>query len=184
MQKIYCEKVKGFKVKVDGCNTIEVYDSRLKPFYVKPTNGKDTFFNLPIGIYFTDCELIQLKEPVRYNVPKLARFEKNIKEPKKIGLFFGNNPNKCTIDIKTGNVLLDYKFRNETRPQIEFILNHERGHYKYFNESMCDLFSVCEMIKKGYNPSQMVFGINACLSDYSKKRKLILHNFVKKITQI
>lgn len=177
MQRVFVEKIKGFKV--IGGGRVEILCSRKLPFYIKEFKGK-LEFNLPIGIYYTNLPLIEIK-PIKYDLPKLPKLERNIKKPKKLNLIFCVNPNKCSIDLPSGTIFLDNSFKNATRPQLEFVIGHEKAHYNFATEKHCDTLSAYNMIKKGYNPSQLTYSCNSCLSDHSETRKENIFNFSKKI---
>jgi len=179
MFKIYVNKISGFEV----CEDIAIYSANLKPFYVKRSNGAKIQFNLPIGIYYSNIDLKPLKQKFEYKKPKLPPFE-NVLKPRKTTLVFCVNKNKCSIDLPTGIIMLDNSFRNATRPELEFVIEHEKAHYFYRgtknSETFCDIMAAYKMIEKGYNPSQLVFSCNSCLT-HSEKRKENIFNYSKQI---
>ena len=87
------------------------------------------------------------------------------------------------IDIKKilKNRDIDFSIKNKTRAEQTFVMFHELGHYYYKTESHCDLFASYHMLKQGFNPSQLYFSVNGCLSDNSIDRKNHVLNFAKKV---
>jgi hypothetical protein len=149
-----------------------------RPFYQFPN---ETEFNLPRGIYYTENKLKTLKKPLKYLCPKLPEREKNIKIPVKNFLFFTENPNKCSVMKKENGtfIYMDNRFKTYPRPMKVFILFHELGHYLYYSEDFCDIFSADLMLKKGYNPSQCYHSSHHNLENLERKKTLF--NFLQDV---
>lgn len=151
-------------------------------FYLfKNEQQKNITFNLPKGVYNTDCEIFKLKRPLVYIHPSLPSPEKDLPIAEKIDIRVGKNPNKATVDkrIPTLTKILIDESMLENPCECEFILFHELGHYFYRTEWKCDLFSAAEMLKRGFNPSQIIFSSICGLSNKQDERKDILFNFLK-----
>jgi hypothetical protein len=66
------------------------------------------------------------------------------------------NPNKATIFPDKDHIIIDENFSKiQYRPALSFVLGHEISHYRYSDESKCDLASANFMLGNGYNPSQI-----------------------------
>lgn len=161
---------------------IEVIDNRGLPFYYfNNPERKEIKFNLIKGAYYTESDLNALHRPLTYVPYDLPKKEKNNIVHDNINLIVEDNPNKASIDISKGLIIIDTKFFNEIEtPFANFLLFHELGHYYYKSEEKCDMFSASEMLKIGFNPSQCFYANSICLSDKQGKRKDILFNYLKK----
>ncbi len=150
---------------------VSIFDANKKPFYIRE-NVKGVF-NLPKGFYYTNNTLKRTK-PRNYNSKRLPKKERK----RSIGnfsiCFEDNNPNKCQINTFTNEIFIDRTFWNGlNRTQKTAVLLHEIGHYFYSTESFCDLFATKEMLKEGYNPSQIakafIETLDAKRNEYRKK---------------
>jgi len=157
---------------------LKIYDKDRKPFYFHNKEG-GRVFNLPKGVYYTFNKVKPLKRPKKYNLI-LPKKERNIKKPKKIKVYFGNNPNKASIVLKKGIILMDTSFKKYPRFVIEYVLQHELGHYYYKSETGADSYARVQMLKKGYNPSQIGMSSRITLSPSSKQRIKKCYNYLKK----
>ena len=175
---IRLNKKTGFKSKSP---IVTVWTDEGEPFYIIKRKGTEILFNLPKGNYIIECDFEILKSPVNYKLPKLPKYERNITFPNFIEIVFCTNPNKCSIDLERGLVMCDFSIKNKTRAEQTFVMFHELGHYYYKTESHCDLFASYHMLKQGFNPSQLYFSVNGCLSDNSIDRKNHVLNFAKKV---
>jgi hypothetical protein len=162
---------------------VAVYTKDYEPFYIKNRVGQDyIYFNLPKGEYIIESTVERLSKPVNYKLPPLPKYERVIKKPKKdIDIYFVTNPNKCSIDLVKGIIYCDLSIKAKSSAEQMFVLYHELGHYYYKTESYCDIYASRELIKLGFNPSQLYFSVNGCLSDRSSERKEAIYNFAKKI---
>lgn len=168
---------------ISSAPLVVIYDASGAPFYVKRRKGANTTFNLPKGRYMIaeGMDLRPLPKPLKYTAPKLPAPERVIARPRRIQIFFGTNPNKATIKLEQGLIFLDNSIKIKTRPELEYVINHELGHYLYATEKYCDAYAAAQMLDQGYNPSQLYYSINGCLSDASKDRKEHINNFSKKV---
>lgn len=145
---------------------LRIYDERKTLFYFHTLNPeqKTVHFNLPRGIYYTTNSVKQTTVR-KYKLPELPKRERNFKQPKKITVVYKENPNKASIFIEKHLIILDPSIKTLSRPQLVYILNHERGHYYYSTEHYCDLYAMREMLKKGFNPSQIAASLHGALSN-------------------
>lgn len=75
----------------------------------------------------------------------------------------------------------DRNFFERLTPEARlFVILHEHGHYLYSDELNCDLFAANEMLKMGFNPSQIVNASIVSLGDSSHFRKQGLINYIRK----
>lgn len=130
-----------------------IFDEEGKVFYnYTPTGGT---FNLPRGRYYTDCRLTKLKEPLNYKIPKLPKRDRLINE-NGISLNFQKNENTASIYLDSKKIVIDTSAAASfDRVQMTFVLLHEIGHLRYESEQKCDLYATREMLKAGFNPSQI-----------------------------
>ena len=171
--RIVCNKIEGFH----GTD-IEIYHEG-KPFYF--FEG-ETFFNLPKGTFDSVGNVDRLERRIVYNIPELHKPEKFVKM-KPLKIHIEDNPNKASIDIRTGNVFFDEELNSKLYvPNKVFVLGHELGHNFYKNECKCDLFSAKKMLENGFNPSQCFHSSSVCLGKRNEERKKELLNFLKRVT--
>lgn len=153
-------------------------------YYFKNPERKRITFNLPAGQWQTESELGRLKNPLRYVCPPLPHPNRKT-SVKPLYYSVEANPNKCSIDTKTGNVVIDNSLAKKDIPFLTFVLFHENAHFYYrgggMNENYCDVWAACQMLKRGYNPSQIYFAQEFCLSERSVGRKDYLYNFLKQV---
>lgn len=181
--KLNLSEKKGF-VCFDKVIRVNALDGRLL-YYFNNAKRKRVAFNLPKGVWLTDNNIKPLKRPLTYLAPKLPRADRH--HTKQVMNFeVGHNPNKCSIDTHTGNVIIDYSIIQKDIPFVVFILFHEAGHFLYKGgtvkgELLCDCYAAKQMLRRGYNPSQINFAQEFCLSEKSHERKDGLYNFLKKV---
>lgn len=146
-----------------------------EPFLFVATNKN---FTLPSGVFvaygnFTASEFSHLDG-------KTAPTPEKRKALKRHNVTMQINPHKLSINVGNGQIYIDKVFwagLNEV--QKYFTLGHELGHYKYFDEMKADRFAALLLLKKGFNPSQIIAAANTTLSDFSEARKTALYNFLK-----
>lgn len=179
--RLQLDNIKGF---VCSDEEIEIFSTepRTKPFYYKSNEaGEKVYFNLPKGKYETENNLLRAPKVI-YELPELPEPERNLKAPKTpLRVIVSENPNKCSVDKKKGLIIIDRTLLSDPLPYLHFILFHEIGHYEYKTEYKCDLFSAVEMIKQGYNPSQVLTAQQVSLSDRQIERKTIMIDFLQQI---
>lgn len=175
-----CKEIQGFQ---SYSPIIHILDDRgITFYYFKNKECKRVTFNLPKGFYTVkDCIISDLKRPLTYVIPQLPKDEKSIPVTHNFDVKIGTNKNKASIDTGSGFVLLDETFINGDLPKLLFIQFHELGHFKYFTEWKCDVFSASEMLKRGYNPTQCYYSSAFCLSQKQKERKDILLKFLERV---
>lgn len=154
-------------------------------YYFENPERKRVTFNIPTGEWQTDNDLTRLRRPLIYVCPKLPKPDKT-GDIKPLKYFVEDNPNKCSIDVKTGNVIIDKSIFEKDIPFLCFVLFHENGHFFYkggtfSGEACCDIFAAKKMMERGYNPSQIYFAQEFCLSEKSIERKDFLYNWLKKV---
>jgi hypothetical protein len=156
-RKLQVTTKSGFKVNAPSI-PIVIRDYRGILFYsTEHLTPKVTQFNLPIGEYLVDSgDFTPMLLPVAYKPIKLPKYERVMKQnPKKFKIQFEENPNKCSVFWGKQLIIFDNSFKDAPLYQIDFILGHEHGHRFYKTESKCDLYAANEMLKKGYNASQI-----------------------------
>lgn len=166
---------------------IKIYDHRGVLFYFKENKNGKIRFNLPKGLFQTNCDLYKLKEPVKYRFTNLPKGNNIKKLPKNFKIVYINNPHKCSVDNDKHIIYFDNSFKQFPLPVKDYIKFHELGHYFYSGENnkseiLCDLFAKNCMLKVGYNPSQIQWAQNGTLSDSdtSSERKKIVKEKIKK----
>jgi hypothetical protein len=122
-----------------------------------------------------------LSAPVSFDLVALPKPERNYPLPYDYAVEFDSNPNKCTIKWMEKRIIFDDELKSCSLPELMFILNHEFGHAYYTTEKFADLWARNEMIKKGYNPSQIGSAPVTSLSEIQyKRKKFIVNSFLKK----
>jgi hypothetical protein len=162
-----------------------IYDKNGSLFY---RATKNTRISLPVGVYtivgsYTNCGCP--KPNLRY----YKASAKVKKTPRKLKVSIGDNPNKCTVNLHTGNVLLDKQFLEFPQYVIDFIKNHETAHYIYNgsgqdSEIACDRFACNIMLMKGYNPSQINAGFERTLDPKKSALRIKKMNEYLKIIKV
>jgi hypothetical protein len=145
------DKKIGFKAASKVC----IYkDGRI--FYGMQKPGEDILFNLPPGNYSTEWKIEPLSRPVKVDFPTRRKRERfNLTPPKRVNVRYGDNPNKATIKLESGQILIDNSFKNAPELVKKFIMYHEIGHYFYKTEEYCDEYAQERLLDDGYNLSQV-----------------------------
>jgi hypothetical protein len=166
---------------------VKISDNNGMLFYFKENRNGKLVFNLPKGIYNTDNNLFKSKF-VKHKIYNLPSPNSIKKLPKKFKILYINNPHKCSVNNRTHTIYFDNSFRNVPKPIKMYILLHEVGHYFYSgqgqkSEIYCDLFSANEMLKIGFNPSQIKWAQSGTLSnsETSLERKDKVYNHLVKL---
>lgn len=126
-------------------------------------------------IPFIEYELPEL--PTReklYTVPKL----KDIKIIFVDGLSHNGKSIKGRIAIAENLIHLNSSLLNSPSAQLYAVLFHELGHYRYYTEYKCDIYSIRRMLEYGFNPSQMKSFLSVLKN--SNDRKNIIMQTAKK----
>ncbi len=155
-RRLFLDKKTGFEVN-DIFKPINIRDFRGVLFY--STEGMTpnvARFNLPAGEYWVDSGNFRaLPRPNQVTLSTLPFPERFYPSSDSFKIMFGNNPNKCTIYWNKKLILFDSSFKEKPLSYIDLILFHERGHSLYETEKYADLYATNEMLKKGYNESQI-----------------------------
>jgi hypothetical protein len=159
--------IKGFRCED---REVKIYDQHGKPFYffTLPEIQRHVKFNLPKGKYFTQNTLSEVN-PVKYDLPKLPARERYSKV-EVFPITISENPNKCSINFTKKIIIIDPELTKLPAFILYYILEHERGHFYYETEKYADLFAAYQMLKNGFNPSQIAQANNITLT-YSPDRK-------------
>ena len=182
MKKFTIDKKTGFVI---TALPVIIYDDKGKIFYdTNNVNKKVRAFNMPIGDYVLNTGKIKsLDRPVSYVLFDLP-IRQRIGRPKidNFTIEVGDNPNKCSILWGEKKIIFDKNFiKNLTRSEINYIIYHERGHELYSKEEYADFYAANEMLKSGFNPSQIGLAILDTLSPKQIERKtFIINKLIKK----
>ena len=145
------DKKIGFKAASKVC-----IDKDGRIFYGMQKPGEDILFNLPPGNYSTEWKIEPLSRPVKVDFPTRRKRERfNLTPPKRVNVRYGDNPNKATIKLESGQILIDNSFKNAPELVKKFIMYHEIGHYFYKTEEYCDEYAQERLLDDGYNLSQV-----------------------------
>ena len=134
----------------------------------------------------TENNIQKLDRPVEFKLPPLPKKNHNPKTLPDLKVFFGENPNKCSVFIEKGIILFDNSFKEYPPFVLQFILYHEIGHFYYRGEGLksennCDVFASHYMLKRGFNPSQIKIAQGITLNSGLRKKHLV--NNLEKIRQ-
>jgi hypothetical protein len=133
-------------------------------------NGKAQLFNLPVGRYSYNGNLIRLASPIKQKEIILPPPERHYQKSK-YKIVFKENINKCSIFYDEGLIIFDPSFKKLPLYVLYFVYFHEIGHHLYSTESKADLFAVKEMLESGFNMSQIGKAPLLSLSEKSFNRK-------------
>ena len=184
-------KITGF---LCADSEVKIFDTEGRPFYIypKPDSKPYCHFNLPAGEYITKNNLT-VTGVRKYKVPSWPKAEWNLTPPKTLIYVKTGNPNKASIILEKGLVILGTYFdvdgvRYNTdelpKPFIKQVLCHEVAHYLYGqngedSERKCDKAAQIWMLTNGYNPSQVGNAFKYCLN--AGERADIAHKFAKDV---
>lgn len=177
MQRLYLDKITGFRIK-ETSKPVIIRDDRGLLFYsTEHLVPRAVQFNLPTGEYFIDKgSITALEKPIEYKTIKLPPVERRFPDPFNFEILFGKNPNKCQISWRLKNIFFDESFKEKTIPEFMFVLMHEFAHQYYKTEKLVDCLAYNYMLKKGYNPSQIGEAQIDTLSSRQAQRKVFLVN--------
>ena len=171
-RRLFLKDKTGFEVN-DIFKPIVIRDFRGILFY--STEGMTpnvARFNLPAGEYYIDSGNFRaLGRPNQVTLSTLPFPERFYPSSENFKIAFGTNPHKCTIFWKEKLILFDNAFKEKPLSYIDLILFHERGHSLYKTEKYADLYATNEMLKKGYNESQIGTAHLESLSPAQYERK-------------
>lgn len=159
---------------------IRINDSDGTPFYSfdRQVGHTETYFNLPKGVYTTTNDLKEVA-PRNYKLPKFPPKERHYKISKDLRVIYAPNPHKASIIFDKALIVLDNSFKTLPRAQLVHAKLHELAHHYYKTEKYCDLWAAREMLKVGYNPSQIAFAVLGTLSnkpDSLDRKEFVLQN--------
>lgn len=181
MRALHVSKKTGFKV-TDPAAPVNIRDDRGILFYTTEPILPVYEFNLPEGDYFVDSgSFKEMSNPISFKLATLPKSERLFSiPPYGFKVLFEDNPNKCTIFWKEGCIVFDKSFAERPLPQLYFIYFHELGHSRYGygklytkdeSEAYCDLYASNQMLKMGFNPSQIIAAPRESLSCKQDFRK-------------
>lgn len=181
MKRLTLHKKTGF-LNLTPTRPVVIRDFRGIMFYDTTGLRNVKRFNLPEGVYFIDNgNIVPMKHPVKHRLNKVPLRERKLNAPFNFKVYFGNNPNKCTISWTDKTIFFDNKLKFKTLPELYFILFHEYSHSVYGTEKYADLMASNLMKIKGFNPSQIGSAPITSLSKKQKKRKQFITNKIIRV---
>lgn len=171
MKKITLTEKTGFATSLP----FRILDDRKIEFYSNDfvdsvSNGERLKFNLPKGVYYYEGYLEKLPKPVFFKEITLPAKERVLPK-KKYFIRYGKNPNKCTVNHLTGEIIFDIAFKDAPKYVLYDIYFHELGHRFYITESLADLYATKRLLDLGFNPSQIGRANILSLSARNMQRK-------------
>lgn len=134
---------------------VMVKDSRGDVFYVFQKPG-EIRFNLPPGQYTLEDPIKVADRPWKVIFKGRRKRERfDYKLPDVVNVSYGPNIHKASINLESGNILIDNSFKDADSFTQKFIKYHEIGHYFYKTEEFCDEYAQERMLEEGYNLSQL-----------------------------
>ena len=146
-----------------GIGKVAVFDKFGQLFYsYLPIDNKPFLFNLNLEKFEVKGEVYLSKKKMIYlvNLPNTR-----VKIPNNLNVVFTNGGEKASINITKGLLTIDVKYRSQPFFILAFLYGHEFAHLLYpspngirstENEFKCDKFAAMLMLKRGYNPSQIL----------------------------
>lgn len=164
---------------------VKILDNNFNTFY---TFNKPCWFNLPPGTYYIkEGKVLQAPKPYEHKKIKLpARNVFFRPDPLNFKIIFSANPNKITTYFDKKLIDMDYFFKACYKPFFIFGIEHERGHAHYHfkdpdkTEAACDLYAAKQMLKHGFNLSQILKAQRFLINQDKVNRNI---NFLKGIEQ-
>ena len=181
MRELILHKKTGFRIR-DMNKPVIIRDFRGKLFYETESRlPRVQVFNLPPGKYYVDAgSFYELPKPNDFELPRLPKRERHNKPfPSHFKFRFAPNPNKCTIFWGRKEIICDPSLKNASLPILYFILFHEFAHSKYGTEKYADLGAAYMMLKRGFNPTQIM---RAPILSLSKRQRLRKNYLKDKLT--
>lgn len=166
-------------------NNVLIRDVENNMFYQHPNERNCITFNLPVGVFYTDNELLEQPDFIPYEKFKSVDFKFN---PKEFSITVKQNPNKATINTFFKTIVVDPSILEfNYAPLLTFLLGHEMAHLivggntydknsvlLFDAEKACDDISRNYMLSHGFNPSQIKIASELLLR--SRDRKECIHN--------
>jgi hypothetical protein len=117
------------------------------------------------GTYSTNGKIIEIKEGIKK--PAIISLPKKTRNFDDSNFKIIHNPNlkgtPARIFFEKGICEVSTNFQKLPIQWQEFILLHEKGHFKYEEETSADTFALNEFLQKGYNASQAFFALRDVL---------------------
>ena len=157
-----------------------------EPFYYFERPGAIAF-TLPAGRYEAHTPVHYVEPMPRLDVGRMPRPRLRIP---RIRIVWCDNPSTCSIDLRRGLIMADRSLK-ELPPFVRrYVFLHEIGHYWNFGaetpegkaaqEHACDAYAAAQMLRLGYNPSQIAIASQMSLSECSAPRKAAMWNLMRK----
>ncbi len=177
MREIYLNKKTGFKI-VNPYRPVVIIDSNSRIFYsTESLLPRVDSFNLPsnMKLFADKGHFRSMDKPVSYPLVRLPVRERFTKpSPFRFKIEHKYNPNTCSIDWRRKRIIFDNSILELPIPDQWFILYHEFGHKLYKTEEHADKFARNMMIKRGFNPSQILLAPYRTLNDKNNYRKELI----------
>lgn len=177
MRKILLQKKTGFDI-INPNREVVIRDVRGRIFYsTESLLPRTKNFNLPsnIPLFVEKGHFRDRKYPVKYNLVSLPKRERYSKpDPSKFKVIYKYNPNTCTINWRKKQITFDDSILELAIPYQTFILYHEFGHKYYSTEEHADRYARNCMIKRGFNPSQILLAPYYTLNENNNYRKELI----------
>lgn len=175
LKRITVAEKTGFRINL---HPVILLDFRMEPFYDTTfLQNRPTAFNLPPGEYYVfSGRFTRMLSPIDFALEPLPKPERrNYENTDYFTIDFAENPYTGTIFWDDKAIVLDNSVKDLPIPSIVFIISHEEGHRYYITEEYCDIYAKNQMLKMGYNPSQIGLAAINTLSanNYHRKRGLI-----------
>lgn len=171
------EKKQGFKTS----SPVKIYKAGELFYSYKPEKGQTVHFNLPKGKMYSSSTDLEMCEPYEYNFKGSRQIERqNFIIPEFLKVKFGKNPNKATIFLDKGEILIDSKYKNSGEVVLKHILYHEKAHFLYSTEEFCDEYAMEKLLEEGYNKSQIEEAAKATFPKEHPRLKNCVHNLKTK----
>lgn len=146
-----------------------IFDEYGNIFYVHPNKTKKINFNLPVGQFFTENNIMRKEKFVPYT-KGWEKFDST-----GFVVRVGVNPNKLTVTPALKDIIADHSINDcKYIPLMEFCLGHELSHTLPSGKGIsctgnvknfCDENSANRMLAIGYNPSQINIARKMSMSD-------------------
>jgi hypothetical protein len=153
-----------------------------RAFYsYSPEKGKEVHFNLPAGKFYRSSVDLKECKPYEYNFKATRKVERsNLIVPETLKVKFAPNPNKATIYLDKGEIVIDSSFKDAGEVVLKHILYHEKGHFLYKTEEYCDEYAMERLLEEGYNKSQIEEAARKTFPPDHPRLKNCVHNLIKK----
>lgn len=175
--------MKAYELKLIGVNPI-VFDKTGKEITRREGFNKHSQMDIlfPVlsntGFFVKNAQILDSRivdiEPININLPIPEKIIKNPKITKRTFISDWHSP--MSINVKTGEVIENQKYRDASKAKQVFIEAHELGHFFYDTEKYCDLVASLSLLQNGYGKSQCLEVLRTMLT--SSPEKTERYNFV------